>query len=139
MRHKVNTSTPALPQSIVADAQAAADAEAIAPARASHTPGPWHRNIPPASHYPTIFAGRNTHVAHVSRVYTDGAIDEAQMEANLRLILEAPAMREALADFARIALDTIAAACDGKTTTLGYVEIAQQRAAAILARIAGEA
>jgi hypothetical protein len=30
------------------------------------TPGPWSRNIPPASHYPTIFACRNTHVLHLT-------------------------------------------------------------------------
>lgn len=29
-----------------------------------HTPGPWHRNIPPASKYPIVFSGRNAHVAH---------------------------------------------------------------------------
>jgi len=35
------------------------------------TPGPWHRNIPPASHYPTIFAGRNTHVLHLTATNKD--------------------------------------------------------------------
>lgn len=56
----------------------------------THTPGPWHRNIKPASRYPTIFAGRNTHVCSVSRA------DDATMEANLLLIAAAPDMLAAL-------------------------------------------
>ena len=31
-----------------------------------HTPGPWNRNIKPAKKYATIYAGRNTHVCHLS-------------------------------------------------------------------------
>ena len=34
--------------------------------KTSHTPGPWHRNIPPATKYNTVFAGRNTHVCHMT-------------------------------------------------------------------------
>lgn len=56
------------------------------------TPGPWHRNIKPARKYTTIFAGRNTHVAYVA---TQGLTDE-EIEANSDLIVEGPAMREAL-------------------------------------------
>ncbi len=51
-----------------------------------HTEGPWHRNIPPASHYPTIFAGRNIHVA---RIVPNG-LPEDQIEANANLIASAP-------------------------------------------------
>lgn len=57
-----------------------------------HTPGPWHRNIKPASRYPTIYAGRNTHVCSVSRQ------DDETMEANLLLIRAAPDMLAALKD-----------------------------------------
>ena len=57
-----------------------------------HTPGPWHRNIKPASHYPTIFAGRNTHVAVVQ---TRG-LPEPEQEANTYLIAAAPDLLAAL-------------------------------------------
>lgn len=50
-----------------------------------HTPGPWHRNIKPATRYPTIFAGRNTHVCSVS-----SQPDPETFEANLVLIQHAP-------------------------------------------------
>lgn len=65
------------------------------------TPGPWYRNIKPASHYPTIYAGRNKHVASVARVYdASGRLDEGETEANLTLIQAAPAMFAALDRFA---------------------------------------
>lgn len=51
-----------------------------------HTPGPWSRNIPPASQYPVIFSGRNTHVA---QVITRGCPVD-QVEANANLIAAAP-------------------------------------------------
>src|SRR5690349_9189461 len=35
-------------------------------AAGEHTPGPWHRNIKPATKYPTVWSGRNLHVAYVS-------------------------------------------------------------------------
>lgn len=67
--------------------------------RGQHTPGPWHRNIPPASKYPTIFAGRNTHVAAVVRGRN---LSDAEMEANCDLIAAAPdllaAAKKVLAD-----------------------------------------
>ena len=58
----------------------------------AHTTGPWHRNIKPASKYPTIFAGRNTHVA---QVVTQG-LEPEEIEANCNLITAAPDMLEAL-------------------------------------------
>ena len=58
----------------------------------SHTPGPWDRNIKPASKYPIIFAGRNTHVA---QVITRGIPDD-QAEGNADLIAAAPDMLAAL-------------------------------------------
>lgn len=61
-------------------------------ARAAHTPGPWHRNIKPARHYSTIFAGRCTHVA---RLATDGLTD-GEIEANCNLIAAAPELLAAL-------------------------------------------
>lgn len=57
-----------------------------------HTPGPWHRNIPPATHYTTVWSGRNTHVA---RVLPEG-LSEAEVEANICLIASAPELLEAL-------------------------------------------
>ena len=51
-----------------------------------HTPGPWHRNIKPATKYSVIYAGRNTHVA---RVVADG-LSEQEIEGNCALITAAP-------------------------------------------------
>lgn len=51
-----------------------------------HTPGPWHRNIKPATKYNTIFAGRNT---HVTRLAVEGK-SEDEVEANCALITAAP-------------------------------------------------
>lgn len=56
-----------------------------------HTPGPWHRNIRPATKYPTVFAGRNTHVAHVAT----NRLSAEEVEANLALIAAAPELLEA--------------------------------------------
>lgn len=58
----------------------------------SHTPGPWHRNIKPASKYTCVFAGRNTHVAYVAT----GGLSEDEIEANCNLVTAAPDMLEAL-------------------------------------------
>ena len=57
-----------------------------------HTPGPWHRNIKPATHYNTIFAGRNT---HVTRLAVEGKTEE-EVEANCALIVAAPDMLDVL-------------------------------------------
>lgn len=64
------------------------------------TTGGWNRNVKPASHYPVIFAGRNTHVAQIVSKF----IPEAQQEANCDAIAQVPALlaevialREALA------------------------------------------
>lgn len=58
----------------------------------AHTPGPWHRNIKPATHYNTIFAGRNT---HVTRLAVEGKTEE-EVEANCALIVAAPDLLAAL-------------------------------------------
>jgi hypothetical protein len=57
-----------------------------------HTPGPWSRNIKPATKYPTLFAGRNTHICTVS---VSGLPPET-VEANLLLIRAAPELLAAL-------------------------------------------
>lgn len=50
-----------------------------------HSQGRLHRNIPPITKYPTLFAGRNTHVAVV---VTRGGISAEEAEANAdRLVL----------------------------------------------------
>lgn len=62
-----------------------------------HTKGPWSRNVPPASHYVTVWAGRNN---HVGRIDTLGKSPE-ECEANLNLIADAPlllAQRDRLAE-----------------------------------------
>lgn len=65
-----------------------------------HTPGPWHRNIRANGKYPTIFAGRNQHVAVASQQK-----DTAETEANIDLIAAAPDMLAALKEIAGIADD----------------------------------
>lgn len=57
-----------------------------------HTPGPWNRNIKPAKKYATIYAGRNTHVCHLS---VSGLTDE-EIEGNCNLITAAPDLLNAL-------------------------------------------
>lgn len=68
---------------------------------ASHTPGPWHRNIPPASKYPTVWSGRNTHVAAICpgaprRSGNGCSMSEEEQEANINLIAAAPELLAAL-------------------------------------------
>jgi hypothetical protein len=53
----------------------------------AHTPGPWHRNIAPATKYNTVWSGRNTHVA---RVVVDAPMSADEVEANIKLIAAAP-------------------------------------------------
>lgn len=68
-----------------------------------YTPNGWNRNISPASKYPIIFAGRNTHVC---QMITRGLSPE-EIEANADLVAAAPALAEALIGLVR--------AADGKT------------------------
>ena len=58
-----------------------------------HTSGPWHRNISADGKYPTVFAGRNQHVAVASQQK-----DSAETEANISLIAAAPDLLDALQD-----------------------------------------
>lgn len=60
--------------------------------KTSHTPGPWHRNVPPATKYNTVFAGRNTHVCHMTVI----GLPAEQVEANCDLIATAPEMLDLL-------------------------------------------
>lgn len=60
--------------------------------KAQHTLGGWQRNIKPASKYPTIFAGQNTHVAQVCTI----GLSHDEIEANIDLIVAAPELLEAL-------------------------------------------
>lgn len=56
-----------------------------------YTQGGWNRNIPPASKYNTIYAGRNTHIC---RLEVRG-LPESEIEANCNLIVAAPDLLEA--------------------------------------------
>lgn len=58
----------------------------VVPQEGRHTPGPWHRNIKPATKYNTVWAGRNTHVL---RVVVDGLPPE-QVEGNICLAAASP-------------------------------------------------
>tara|TARA_R100001530_G_scaffold135198_1_gene111827 strand:+ start:1801 stop:2127 length:327 start_codon:yes stop_codon:yes gene_type:complete len=51
-----------------------------------HTPGPWKRNIKPATKYNTIYAGRNTHITHLAV----SGLNPEEVEANCDLIAAAP-------------------------------------------------
>ena len=69
-----------------------------------HTPGPWFRNIKPARKYPTVWAGRNTHVAVVVAGAPHGSgsgadMSDEEIEANIDLIAAAPEMLAALEGF----------------------------------------
>jgi hypothetical protein len=61
-------------------------------AEPKHTPGPWYRNIPPATKYAVIFAGRNTHVT----VLSVRGLPAEEVEANCDLIAAAPQLLAAL-------------------------------------------
>ena len=50
-----------------------------------HTLGPWHRNIRANGKYPTVFAGRNQHVAVIAQ-----QDNPEETEANIDLIAAAP-------------------------------------------------
>lgn len=52
----------------------------------------WSRNIKPASKYPVIFAGRNTHIASVSV----SGLSEPEIEAHCNLITAAPELLKSL-------------------------------------------
>ena len=58
----------------------------------THTKGPWHRNIAPATKYSTIYAGSNTHICHL----VNGGLTELEVESNCNLIAAAPELLEAL-------------------------------------------
>lgn len=61
----------------------------------SYTKGGWFRNIPPATKYAVVFAGRNTHVA----VVCSQGLPPEEVEANCSLIAAAPDCLEALEEF----------------------------------------
>ena len=71
---------------------------------ADHTPGPWHRNIRPASRYPVIFTGRNTHL--ITAVPARGIPDDVA-DANHDLICAAPDMLAALRELQAWATDAM--------------------------------
>lgn len=80
-----------------------------------HTPGPWHRNIKPASKYPTVWAGRNTHVASLLG-HRDGGnnrLSEEELEANIDLIATAPELLTALKTLLKANDDVQTALADG--------------------------
>lgn len=58
---------------------------AVTVGKATHTQGPWHRNIRSDGKYPIIFSGRNNHIA-VAKPQETGA----ETEANIDLIAAAP-------------------------------------------------
>lgn len=60
--------------------------------KTKHTPGPWGRNIKPAKKYGTIYAGRNTHICHLSV----GGLTDEEIEGNCDLITAAPDLLLAL-------------------------------------------
>jgi hypothetical protein len=61
--------------------------------KTQHSPGPWYRNVPPATKYVTIYRERNTHVCDV---IPSRGVSPEEAEANLTLIAASPKMLEAL-------------------------------------------
>ena len=64
--------------------------------KVTHTSGPWHRNIPPATKYATVWSGQSTHVAYVTNNH--GGLSGEEVEANINLIASSPKLLEALED-----------------------------------------
>lgn len=95
---------------------------------AKHTPGPWGRNIKPASRYPIIFAGRNTHVA---QVITRG-LPENECEANADLIAAAPELLAAC----QTTLDSLAN-MTGEDFSNGADRILRAALSAVIAKAEG--
>jgi hypothetical protein len=56
------------------------------------TQGGWNRNVKPITNYPTIYAGRNTHIA----VIVTRGVPVEEAEANADLIAAAPSLYDAL-------------------------------------------
>lgn len=96
-----------------------------------HTPGPWHRNIAPASKYTVVFAGRNTHVA---RVTPEGHSEET-CEANINLIAAAPELLDSIKDLLGYAAWE---AIHGKTVIVrAEAELRHAKAVAAIAKAEG--
>lgn len=85
-----------------------------------HTPGPWSRNIPPASQYPVIFSGANVHVAQV--ISRCCPVD--QVEANTNLIAAAPELLEALENAVKLLWEH----CEGLAPRIEPLEAAIAKA-----------
>ncbi len=86
-----------------------------------YTKGPWGRNIKPASKYPIVYAGRNTHVAQVLKA----GLTEDEVEANCSLIAAAPDLIEA----AKLVLDARALGDrDDEAVALGKLQDAIAKA-----------
>lgn len=68
-----------------------------------HTPGPWHRNVPPAEKYSTIYCGESGNIQHIAHLASKGEKTTAEMEANCNLIAAAPELLESLTKLANIA------------------------------------
>ena len=93
----------------------------------AHTPGPWHRNVQPATKYNTVWAGHNKHVA---RVVIDGGLSDEEIEANICLITAAPELLKALQD----AVDYLKGSA---TRTVNTDNAAAEKARAAIAKAAG--
>jgi hypothetical protein len=94
-----------------------------------HTKGPWFRNIRAGGKYPTVFAGRNNHVAVVQQ---QESADET--EANIDLIAAAPELLEAL----RSCVDSMELYHQDNEVGVGSFLVPLDRARAIIAEATGE-
>jgi hypothetical protein len=90
----------------------------------SHTPGPWHRNIRASGKYPTVFAGRNTHVAVATQMP-----NPEETECNISLIAAAPDLLAALQSF--VALCPSAEGLGGHASIGAFLNLAHRARAAI--------
>ncbi|WP_372395275.1 hypothetical protein ABMY26_06610 (plasmid) [Azospirillum sp. HJ39] len=65
-----------------------------------HIAAGWSRNIPPASKYAIIFAGRNTHICQLCTA----GLTEEEIEAHANLIASAPDLIKALTTYHNAAM-----------------------------------
>ena len=94
-----------------------------------HTPGPWHRNVAPATKYTVIFAGRNEHIAAIRHAKIG---DEA--EANHDLIAAAPDLLAALENAANV----LAALATGQLEKIERDSPALMKCRAAIAKAKGQ-
>lgn len=90
--------------------------------KSKHTPGPWRRTLDWTSRYKTIFADRNTQIAHL--VVNGSVQTNSEIEGNANLIAAAPDLLQACKDALLLAelYDIEGAAIDAARAAIAKAE-----------------